>query len=134
VIHRILVVGATLELEETLSESTDPSRFQITSVEDAEQALHLFLKYGAIAVVVNLDRHFEMHLRLIHRLRTLRRRDAHVLAVASQSTPEMLCRVLDAGADDFMTYPVHSSEITQRVHWALAMSNMPRKRPVAHSH
>lgn len=118
---KVMVVDDSRELLELLDSALSAEGFEVTTVEDGEEALEVAASFKPQVVVLDLVMPGVDGLEVCRRLR--KTSDAYIMMLTSKSDEVDKLVGLSAGADDYMTKPFSARELVARVQ---AMLRRPR--------
>jgi DNA-binding response OmpR family regulator len=126
----VLIVDPTLDVREAVMAAVDPSKIRLQWADAETDATGILRRHTVTSVVVSIDNRTTEKLAFIDLVRRGRRTHyAHIIAVSACKNGNLLNDALVAGADDYMSRPIHPDEFLRRFHWAASMSRLDRKRP-----
>ncbi len=127
---RILLFESNRQLSGWLAKALRLENYAIDSVHSGEDAIHALGTEEYALVILELIVPQDDGLELIRRLRA-RGNSIPVIVLAANATLDGRISGLNAGADDYLTKPIHFAELTARIRVQLRRANF-HKNPIVH--
>jgi signal transduction histidine kinase len=113
--ERILVLHRDAEARSVIASVLDDAGYRVFEAEDSESAKEILLSEAPALVVLDLDLGRQSADRVAYELRAMSPADdARILVLSPVGNEAFHRSALEAGVDDFLTKPVHRSELLLR--------------------